>query len=81
MPNKEVLHVYSSGAVAPPIKKCAEEFKARFGTEFKFTVGKAESLISEIAESREGDILTSETKSNLSKKYTFNRKVKWLSQH
>ena len=58
MPNKEVLHVYSSGAVAPPIKKCAEGFEARFGTEFKFTVGKAESLISEIAESREGDILT-----------------------
>ena len=58
MSNKEVLHVYSSGAVAPPIKKCAEEFKAKFGTEFKFTVGKAENLISEIAELRKGDILT-----------------------
>ena len=58
MQNKEVLHAYSSGAVAPPIKKCAEEFKARFGIEFEFTVGKAESLISEIEESREGDILT-----------------------
>ncbi|MDH5460209.1 MAG: substrate-binding domain-containing protein [Candidatus Bathyarchaeota archaeon] len=58
MPNKEVLHVYSSGAVAPPIKKCAGEFKAKFGTEFRFTVGKAEKLISQIAKSREGDILT-----------------------
>ena len=58
MQSKDVLHVYSSGAVAPPIKNCAEEFKAKFGTEFKFTVGKAESLVSEIAESREGDILT-----------------------
>jgi len=58
MSNKEVLHVYSSGAVAPPIKKCAEEFKAKFGTEFKFAVGKAENLISEIAESRKSDILT-----------------------
>jgi len=58
MPNGEVLHVYSSGAVAPPIKKCAEEFTAKLGTEFEFTVGKAENLISEIAESKEGDILT-----------------------
>jgi len=58
MSNKEVLHVYSSGAVAPPIKKCAEEFEAKFGTEFKFTVGKAENLISEIAELRKGDVLT-----------------------
>ncbi len=58
MLNSKVLHVYSSGAVAPPIKKCAEEFKAKFGTEFEFTVGKAENLISEIAESKQGDILT-----------------------
>ncbi len=58
MLNRKVLHVYSSGAVAPPIKKSAEEFKAEFETEFEFTVGKAENLISEIAESREGDILT-----------------------
>ncbi|MDH5374252.1 MAG: hypothetical protein OEZ21_02230 [Candidatus Bathyarchaeota archaeon] len=43
MPNKEFLHVFSSGAVAPPIKVCAEEFKAKFGTEFKFTIGKAEA--------------------------------------
>ena len=58
MSNREFLHIYSSGAVAPPIKKCAEEFKAKSGTEFEFTVGKAENLISEIAESRKGDILT-----------------------
>ncbi len=58
MSNENVLHVYSSGAVAPPAKKCAEEFTAEFGTEFNFTVGKAEDLLSEIAESKEGDILT-----------------------
>jgi len=58
MSNKEVLHVYSSGAVAPPIKKCAEESKAKFGIEFEFTVGKAEKLVSEIAELGKGDILT-----------------------
>ncbi|TET91376.1 MAG: hypothetical protein E3J35_02885 [Methanomassiliicoccales archaeon] len=58
MSNEEVLHVYSSGAVAPPAKKCAEEFTVEFGTKFKFTVGKAEDLMSEIAKSKEGDILT-----------------------
>jgi hypothetical protein len=34
MSKQNNLHVYSAGAVAPPIKKCAEEFKAKFGTEF-----------------------------------------------
>jgi molybdate transport system substrate-binding protein len=58
MPKQNNLHVFSAGAVAPPIKKCAEEFKAKFGTEFEFTVGKAENLIEEIAETKEGDLLT-----------------------
>ncbi len=58
MSYEKVLHVYSSGAVAPPIKKCAKEFTTRNGTDFEFTVGKAEKLISEISESRQGDILT-----------------------
>jgi len=52
------LHVYSSGAVAPPIKKCAGEFTAKYGIEFDFTVGKAEELISEITELKQGDVLT-----------------------
>ena len=58
MSNKKNLHVYSSGAVAPPIKKCAEEFTAKYGIDFEFTVGKAEELISEITELKQGDILT-----------------------
>ena len=58
MSKQNNLRVFSAGAVAPPIKKCAEEFKARFGTEFEFTVGKAENLIEEIAETKEGDLLT-----------------------
>jgi ABC-type molybdate transport system substrate-binding protein len=41
MSEQNKLHVFSAGAVAPPIKKCAEEFKAKFGTEFEFTVRKA----------------------------------------
>ncbi|MCJ7614877.1 substrate-binding domain-containing protein [Candidatus Bathyarchaeota archaeon] len=58
MVKKEVLHVYSSGAVAPPVKKCAEEFTAKHGTDFEFTVGTAETLIFEITELKKGDILT-----------------------
>ncbi len=58
MLNKKSLHVYSSGAVAPPVKKCAEEFKAKYGIDFEFTVGKAEKLISEITALKEGDVLT-----------------------
>ncbi len=58
MSKQNNLHVFSAGAVAPPIKKCAEKFKAKFGTEFEFTVGKAENLIEEIAETEEGDLLT-----------------------
>ena len=52
------LHVFSAGAVAPPIKKCAEGFKAESGTRFDFTVGKAENLIEEISETKRGDLLT-----------------------
>jgi accessory colonization factor AcfC len=55
---KQTLHVFSAGAVAPPIKKCAEKFKAILGTEFNFTVNKAEILIEEIGRTREGDLLT-----------------------
>jgi accessory colonization factor AcfC len=58
MSKQNALHVFSSGAVAPPVKKCAERSKATFGTEFEFTVGKAEVLIEEIAECKKGDVLT-----------------------
>jgi molybdate transport system substrate-binding protein len=58
MSKQNNLHVFSAGAVAPPIKKCAEKFKAKFGAEFDFAVGKAENLIEEIAETKEGDLLT-----------------------
>ncbi len=56
--SRQVLHVFSAGAVASPIKKCAEEFQNKFGAEFEFTVNKAEILIEEIAKTREGDLLT-----------------------
>jgi molybdate transport system substrate-binding protein len=56
--SKQTLHVFSAGAVAPPVKKCAEAFKAKFGTEFNFTVNKAEVLMEEIEKTKEGDLLT-----------------------
>jgi len=58
MSKQNTLHIFSAGAVAPPIKECAEQFEAKSGTKFEFTVGKAEDLIEEIAESKKGDILT-----------------------
>jgi molybdate transport system substrate-binding protein len=58
MSKQNNIHIFSAGAVAPPIKKCGEEFKAKSGTEFEFTVGKAENLIEEIAETKKGDLLT-----------------------
>jgi len=58
MSKQNNLHVFSAGAVAPPIKRCAEKFKAKSGTEFEFTVDKAENLIEEIAETKKGDLLT-----------------------
>ena len=58
MSKQETLHVFSAGAVAPPIKKCAEAFRAKSGTEFEFVVGKAENLIEEIVETKKDDLLT-----------------------
>jgi len=58
MSKQKGLHVFSAGAVVAPIKKCANKFKAEFGTEFRFTVDKAENLMEEIAETKEGDLLT-----------------------
>jgi molybdate transport system substrate-binding protein len=58
MSKQNYLHVFSAGAVAPPVKECAKEFKAKFGTRFEFTVGKAENLMEKITETRKGDLLT-----------------------
>jgi molybdate transport system substrate-binding protein len=58
MSKQNSLRVFSSGAVAPPVKGCAEKFKAKHGTKFQFRIGKGEVLIEEIAKSRKGDVLT-----------------------
>ena len=52
------LHVYSSGATAPPLQKVAKEFQAEFKTNFDFTIGKATDLITQITETKEGDVLS-----------------------
>ena len=57
MMDDEKLIVYSSGATAPPLRKLAEAFTDRFGTEFEFTVGRVEKLFSKLLETEEGDVL------------------------
>ncbi|MFB0563814.1 MAG: substrate-binding domain-containing protein [Candidatus Lokiarchaeia archaeon] len=52
------LQVYASGGVAPPIKRAAEVFEEKYGTNFDFTIGKAEMLISKIKEPKKGDVLS-----------------------
>ena len=52
------LHVYSSGATAPPLQKVAKEFRAKFKARFDFTIGKATDLITQITETKEGDVLS-----------------------
>jgi len=52
------LHVYSSGATAPPLQKVAKGFQAKFKTRFDFTIGKATDLITQITETKEGDVLS-----------------------
>lgn len=58
MTNSVSLHVYSSGATAPPLQKIAKEFQAKLKTKFDFTIGKAEKLISQIKKTKEGDVLS-----------------------
>ena len=53
----ERLIIYSSGATAPPLRKLAEAFTDRFGTEFEFTVGRVEKLFSKLLETEKGDVL------------------------
>jgi accessory colonization factor AcfC len=55
---RSTLHVFSSGAVAPPVKQCAVQFTTQHGIDFRFRIGKGEDLIEEIACSRQGDVLT-----------------------
>lgn len=52
------LHIYSAGAVAPPLQKATDIFENKFGTRCKLMVGKPSNLLAAIAVSREGDIIS-----------------------
>jgi len=55
---KQDLGIYSAGAVAPPLKKAVNIFENRFRIHCDVSVGKAHELLSEIAASKRGDIIT-----------------------
>ena len=52
------LHIYSAGAVAPPLQKAIDIFENRFGTRCNLTVGKPTNLLAAIAVSQEGDVIS-----------------------
>lgn len=52
------LHVYSAGAVAPPLKKAVDIFESRFRIRCHLSIGKAHELLGEIAASKVGDVIS-----------------------
>ena len=50
------LHIYSAGAVAPPLKKAIDMFESRLKVRCNLSVGKAHELLAEIASSKMGDV-------------------------
>ncbi|MDP2900255.1 MAG: substrate-binding domain-containing protein [Candidatus Bathyarchaeota archaeon] len=53
------LHVFSAGAVAPPMQEAIAAFERKTGTVIRLTAGKPENLLKSIALRKQGDILTS----------------------
>lgn len=52
------LHVYSAGAVAPPLQEATKLFEKRSKIVCKLTVGKASDLFAKIASSKKGDVIS-----------------------
>jgi accessory colonization factor AcfC len=52
------LHVYSAGAVAPPLQQAANIFEKRFEIACKLTAGRGTDLLAKIASSKEGDVIS-----------------------
>jgi len=52
------LHVYSAGAVAPPLRDAINIFENMFGIRCDLTVGKASNLLAEIVVSKQGDVIS-----------------------
>lgn len=53
------LHVFSAGAVAPPLQGAITAFEKKTGAVIRLTAGKPENLLKSIALRKQGDILTS----------------------
>jgi accessory colonization factor AcfC len=52
------LHVFSAGAVAPPIQEAASIFEKRHAIGIRVTVGKPANLLATIAQSKQGDLIS-----------------------
>jgi molybdate transport system substrate-binding protein len=52
------LHVYSAGAVAPPLQKAIDVFENKFGIRCNLTTGKPSNLLASIAVCKEGDVIS-----------------------
>ena len=50
------LHVFSAGAVAPPLQEAITIFKDKYGVSCNLTVGKPENLLNVIAVRKQGDV-------------------------
>lgn len=52
------LHVYSAGAVAPPLQEAISYFERKSGKVVRFTAGKPENLLKSIALRKSGDVIS-----------------------
>ncbi len=52
------LHVYSAGAVAPPLQKAISVFEKKFGIRCNLRAGKPSNLLAAIAVSKRGDVIS-----------------------
>jgi molybdate transport system substrate-binding protein len=52
------LHVFSAGAVAPPLQEAASIFEKRHAIRIKLTVGKPANLLASIVLSKQGDLIS-----------------------
>lgn len=53
------MHIYSAGAVAPPLRDAANIFEKKFGIRCNLKIGKPSDLLAEIARTKQGDVISS----------------------
>ena len=59
MTENSQLHVYSAGAVAPPLRDAIAIFEKKSGTKCDLRIGKPSDLLTEIAKFKKGDVFSS----------------------